>query len=144
MFYRVFQSDPSVPDDWDMRHLWAAQTILAAGLAAAPERYRPMDDADEWRAAILADFEEICASDWGRRFFVDQEFESRVHDFIGEFVAFEAPHAMAFLQRSDATAPDAPSPEGADIIAGDQRLARYIADIEQAAAAADSDISLNV
>jgi len=117
MFFTLFHEKPALSQGWDLRHLWAAQTMIAGAIAARDKRYKAFRDPIRLRRRIkkeCLEYHPISGEERVDPLLPDNDFRDIVFAGLDDYLVGEAEHILSMILSQENL--DPPKPLGEAII----------------------------
>ena len=129
MFFTLFHEKPDLPQGWDLRHLWAAQTMIASAIAARDKRYKAFRDPTRLRRRIRREcmaFYTKSVEDREYPMFPDKGFRDVVFAALDDYLASEAEHILSIIHSQENLDPKPLSESVLHVLKTDNEFKRFI------------------
>lgn len=129
MFFTPFHEKPALPQGWDLRHLWAAQTMIAGAIAARDKRYKAFRDPTRLRRRIKRECMVSCTKSGEERVYPllpNKNFRDVVFAGLDDYLAGEAEHILSMIHSQENLLPKPLSEAIIHALKTDDEFKRFI------------------
>jgi hypothetical protein len=129
MFFTLFHEKPALPQGWDLRHLWAAQTMIASAITAGDKAYKTLRDPIRLCRRIRREcmaFYTKSVEDREYPMFPDEEFRDVVFAALDDYLASEAEHILSMIHSQENLDPKPLSKSLLHVLEADNEFKRFI------------------
>jgi len=105
MFFDLFRHEPNLPECWDNRHLWVAQSMTVSILASDEDFANHLDQKDRLLEKLQREIEQFSDLPQNQYLFRGKKFKEDVGRGLVEYLSSEIDHMASFLRNRPSLPP---------------------------------------